>query len=311
MMADTARSGAAGQSMRGPAVPHAFARFHSFAFVLVVAAVVASEARADCVYPPPAGNPKITAAKILTPSVNVQRAPGQPEFQVAFTAGRPGLGVITVSYAGPSPSNKDDASTEIVFNDAPRSGTVKLMEVFPGLGGGLNLYSAPGTWTVNTIFVEDNANNCTEYSGGALKAVLPTPTFTVVNTGTPDTQAPSILSATIATPTISRSASFPYLRVIADVSDDISGVISATFTFQTSGSSPSYLYASTSNAETPVKNGALATGAAISPSTPVGTYRITSVEICNVNFTCTVVDKKHAMDKLFGGASKASFAITD
>jgi hypothetical protein len=284
----------------------AFARLSYPIGILLCGVALSAPSANACDSAPQTGDPFFKKASILTPTVNVAKAPGQPALDVTFETGASGLYYIEYYFEGPSPSNAQSAHATVYFFNGLTSGTTKLRSLDTGFGAGLNFYSAPGTWTLDLIVIGDNAGNCVDYAGAALKALMPKTTIEVVNAGTPDTTAPKIAAAKIATPIVSRSAASALVRVDLTMSDNLSGVAEATAYFEMAGENflspdvyPPY----------PVLNGVVSAVEPINPSTAKGIYTVEEINVCDAASNCRSIEKSSELSTLFGG--KMTVQITD
>jgi len=284
----------------------AFARW-SYPIGILCGVALSTPALAACDSAPQTGDPFISKASILTPTVNVAKPPGQPAIDVTFETGASALNYIEYQFEGPSPSDAQSAREYAYFFNGLTSGTTRLQAFFTeGEGQTLNVYSAPGTWTLDLIEIGDNAGNCVNYEGAALTKLVPHATIEVVNTGTPDTHAPKITAAKIATPTVSRSAANAWVRVNLTVTDNLSGVAFAQATFE----SPSVNYFSTFLYTTyPVLNGVVTAASSIDASAAKGTYKVDELYACDSAYNCVTITAASELNSLFGG--KTTFQITD
>jgi hypothetical protein len=285
---------------------HAFA-LSSVPFILLGAMVAAPSVHA-CDSPPKNGDAVITKGVILTPTINVAVAPGQPEIALTYKVGPSGLSEIY--YVFQSESTAQQFGATAYFPDAPGSGTVDLLSFYAGASpyvnqGGFTLYSAPGKWDVIQINIYDYAGHCTYYEG--VTSIMPQNSVTVVNNGTPDTTPPTISAAKILTPTIKRSATYPFLKLDMTVADDLSGVelVSAVFTNAAKDSS----FDIYSGSVAPVRSGIIEAGLRLNASYPTGTYVVTSVVACDAADNCYTLGKGTKLSELFGG--KTSFTVTE
>jgi len=282
----------------------AFARLSYSIGVLCGVALAASAATA-CDSPPQTGDPFIAEASILTPTVNVGKPPGQPAIEVTFRTGPSGLHYIEYQLQGPSPSNQFVYSYAY-FENGLTSGRTEIQAFYTAPQQSLNVYSAPGTWTLSGLAIGDNDGNCTSYGSAALTKLVPHATIEVVNTGTPDTEAPKITGAKILTPTVSRSAANAWVRVNLAVTDNLSGVAYAVAQFDTAGSNNLNTDANTTY---PVRDGVVTTAASIDASTVKGTYKVYQLYVCDYAYNCVTIDKPSTLYTLFGG--KTTFQITE
>ena len=282
----------------------AFARFYPIGILCGVA--LSAPAANACDSPPKAGDPVITAASILTPTVNVAKPPGQPAIDVTYKTGASGLYDIYYYFEGPAPSDAQSSYAYVYFENGLTSGKTKIQPFFTSLGEGFNAYSAPGTWTLDFLEIGDKAGHCTLYGNAALTKLVPHATIDVVNSGTPDTEAPKITAAEITTSTVSRSAANAWVRVNITVSDNLSGVVEASASFETSSSN--YLNPGISPPYS-VLNGVVVAAAPIDPSVAKGTYKVDELYACDAAYNCVDIDSSSTLNTLFGG--KTTFQITE
>ncbi len=80
---------------------------------------------------------------------------------------------------------------------------------------GLNLYSEPGTWTLDYIAVCDEFRHCAVTSGSALASLVSPLTISVVNTVAPASRRPVVTSAAVLTPTLQQTSPFTNLYIVS------------------------------------------------------------------------------------------------
>lgn len=108
----------------------------------------------------------------------------------------------------------------------------------------ISRYSAPGTWRVDFLLVDQNSDE-TDVSGG-----IPNPgddEFIVINTGTVDVTPPLVSSIAITPVTLDTTAAPGDLSVTVSISDDLSGISYAFLNFvDPSGATAFYKYVDSS-----------------------------------------------------------------
>lgn len=248
-------------------------------------------------HPPTTTTPTIVSGKILTPTLNVIMAPAAPQISVKFQTGPAGLSYIEAYYVSDS-SGQVRYATYYAPGDvdapSPTKGTLKIEQA---VGGALGLYSAAGSWTLETLTIQDAAGNYAAYSGSALASLFPSLNFTVTNSGTPDTQNPVINAGKILTPTVKLSSAHPSFRTSLTVSDNLSGVASVCVFVQEPGSGGGFCDDGTP--PSPLLSGTVQ-GDTILKGDPTGTWTIYGYQICDVAGNCVFDTSASDIQALFG-----------
>jgi hypothetical protein len=99
-----------------------------------------------------------------------------------------------------------------------------------------SLYTEPGTWTLVTGQIGDEDYNCNYYDAAQFAALFPTPRFTIRNRNPADFTPPVLTQGKIKTPQVKAGGAKP-LEVTLSGTDDLSGVVSASFCATLSGTS--------------------------------------------------------------------------
>ena len=249
------------------------------------------------------GNPRTTTApaivsgKLLTPTLDVTVAPAAPQISVKFTTGPAGLSYI-IAYFYSDTSGQSRYAEYYAPGDvdapSPTKGTLKIEEP---VGGALGLYSAAGSWTLETIYIADAAGNFTAYDEDQLSSLFPSLNITVTNSGTPDTQNPVIAAGKILTPTVKLSSAYPSFRTQLTVSDNLSGVASVCVFVQEPGAGGGFC--NDGVPPSPILNGTI-DGDTILKGDPVGTWTIFGYQICDVAGNCVFDTSPTDVQALFG-----------
>ncbi len=184
--------------------------------------------------PPTASTCQVTGGKILTPKLNLTNQPAAPEVQVSFS-GCPAEGISEIFvYFYPTITGQYlysfyDPST---YSSPPQThGTVAFQVVGGSYGyGEFNVFSAPGTWTLENLYIYDRTGNYRSYGQANLAALFPNVTIKLVNKLKPDTAPPLFTAAQVLTPMVSKSSSWPAFGAKLTLSDDVSGVSSTSVT---------------------------------------------------------------------------------
>jgi hypothetical protein len=239
--------------------------------------------------------PVITSGRILTPTINVQTAPATPKTQIQFKTFSADLAFVYVEYC----SSKSVQLLAINYATAEGApvGDSNPLTIEPAQSA-FNLYSAPGVWTLFSIIIIDQAGNETAYGFQQLSTMFPSTTINVVNAGTPDITPPVILSGKISTPVVTLSGPHPAFGVSLTISDDLSGVGYANvYVF-----GPTNLYERPSSIPVAIKHGVVTAWDYLGPSSGAvpGTYRVETVQICDVAGNCVNHSDPSYLQSLFG-----------
>lgn len=236
--------------------------------------------------------PTISAARILSRTVNVESAPATPAMRITYAAPA-GVSSIIIEFI----SAHGQTYFEYVNFYAPtaKSGTLVVRDV----AHPMSLYSEPGVWAVVNIDITDFANNSAGYSGTGLIFILPNPSVRVVNAGKSDIVQPSVTAGSLLTREVSRSSSSPYFAAQLTVADSGSGVSAAYVGLQPPKGGTKVTAVSFPSG--PIVNGATVVGADMSSyTTLLGTWTITDYEACDVAANCLLDNNAADIMKLFG-----------
>jgi hypothetical protein len=256
-------------------------------FVVAFSTAILPAASSFAQAPAKVKNPSLLAGKILTPSIDVTKAPGLPEVQLTFRAGTNGFGSAIVTLS--SPSSLHSASTNIGFPAYPPDPSRAVVKTLLQLSSGFNtptLYLPAGNWSISQITIfTPNVFPPITYSGTQLAALFPQGTIiTVANPNTPDVKPPVAGDGTIVTPTVSLSSSNPYAVVKMKARDDVSGIVSGGVTFiGPSGAGEFSVYTSLG---APIKSGTLVESSPLSSTQATGTYVINGFYVCDYAGNC-------------------------
>ncbi len=250
--------------------------------------------------------PSLTAGKILTPTVDVSKAPGVAAAQLTVDAGTVGIAYVGVGTTDPTGQrNFQNAGTAALppFLPQPQSNTIDMQIAF-GFGGlSGNLYVTPGTYRIYIAFVVSRDGTTIFYQGNQLTSLFNQVTYTVTNPGTPDTAPPKVGRGAILTPVISLSKPSPYFAARLTVADTLSGVSLASLGISNGGGTT---YFPQSNFSYPSRRGTADIVLDASPFT-VGTYTITSVTVCDVASNCLYKTAPADIQAIF---PKTTFQVT-
>jgi len=263
-----------------------------------------AERAAHGLVPLQATEPSLSSGKVLTPTIDVTKAPGLPTVLLHAHPGSVGIEFIQVEATSPSFTHNALVTLyPAAYPPPPSDETLRLQLSSPFTNEAFGLYAEPGAWAVSSILLVSQDGTFLSYSGSA---VFADPTINVINPGTPDVTAPSINHGTILTPGISLSDSAPYFAATLGVSDDLSGVANLYVTAVQSGTT-TVIYAPASIGA-PVLNGKLTAAAAIPSGTPTGTYTINTISVCDFAQNCVYLYQPAQISQVF---KESTFQITN
>ncbi len=245
-----------------------------------------------------AAPPKIVAAKILTPTVNVQKAPAAPAIRFTYSAPAALFSIVGIIRSGSALQIHAPFLQEYLMGYGPalpidKSGSIAVQS------GPMNLYARPGPWTIAQLSIQDFAGRLVTYSGNELAKIIRNPTFQVVNAGTPDVMPPTVSAGKLRTPRVSLSSGTPFFGASFTVADDLSGVSEIFILLAGPKSNLSVLAAGFP--PSPVLNGDIITGADMSSfKDGVGIWTMTVVQICDAATSCLFEATPTAIKQLLG-----------
>ena len=267
----------------------------STTWMLAAAMAVLAQSAAAQDAGPATGPPRIVSGLLLTPNVDVRRAPAAPaiKFRYAAPAALASIGTLFESPFG---------QTYIeTFNDtAPidKFGSI----VVRASSTPMSLYARPGVWLINQVTITDFAGKHTTYSGSQLATIFSTGqiNINVINNGTPDTKLPIISAGKLLTPKVSLGSAVPYFLAQLTVADDLSGVGSA-FVFLSGPNAGPSVTARVFPSAPITASGTIVAGADMSGlGADVGTWTIVAYEVCDVATNCLFDSTPAHIGKLFG-----------
>ena len=96
--------------------------------------------------------PSITSGRILTPSVDVQKAPGQAIVQVTIASGSIGASSVAVTLTSPSGKHTvTNLSADLPTYPVATKQTFDILVESPFANGGLGPYSESGPWKITQL----------------------------------------------------------------------------------------------------------------------------------------------------------------
>ena len=281
---------------------------HNHSIRSVGVAALALLALAAAVRPADAAGPSLVAGSIVGPTTfNVARVPNAPAINIQATDA---VGIDYVYISALSPSGGQYLRWYYRPPVQPTTLSLTLQDPLPsignqGNGGGLSLYSEPGTWSVNYVYLTGPGGG-SSYSGSALTAKFPNNTFTVVNTVAPDTTPPAISLATLLKKTVSLAKASPVQLARYYVNDSGSGVYyNAIYLKGPDGSS----YAFGTKLPAPITFGPTLNNVYLSNGLPLGQWSVYGIQSTDTAGNTFSEFDPARISTLFGG--KTTFTLTN
>ncbi len=252
--------------------------------------------------------PSLASGEVLTPTIDVTKAPGVPAVQVKLRSGTVGADSIIISLASPSGTHTVTASIQVpVYLPKPKTDTIKFQVASPFANQGFGLYAEPGAWTISNLILQSNDGGFIVYSPAQLSSLFPSIVVNVTNSGTPDVNPPTIGVGKILTPTVSLGGSSPYFAARLPVADDVSGVTIVSLGIAPPAGSTIYVNAS-SNITLPVQKGVVTIAGMLPAGATTGTYIINSLYACDAAQNCLSEMTSAEIQKALGSTT---FQVTN
>jgi hypothetical protein len=245
--------------------------------------------------------PAILAGTILTPTVTVATATGDPVVRIKYSAPAQ-LAELYVLLATPTGNPYFLPVSYAPLVPLPVSGTIAFKSIYNPLMPS----SPPGTWTIIAASVSDRAGTTTMYTGSKLAALFPSLTFTVVNHGVYGTTPPVVTSGKLNATTISLSSPVAFLQATLRLTDPIGVFGGDIFLTEPNGTvynGPGSVGYGGTDGPFAVKNGSFAFGDYLNyggAKPPTGTWTITGYQVCDLSTNCTTDTNAADIQKLFG-----------
>ena len=231
--------------------------------------------------------PSLTGGRVLTPSVDVTKAPGVPEIQLNLNTGTIGVSNVQVGLISPSGKHSLFSNINLPIYPPPAGKLVlKTLVSSEAPVSVLGLYAEPGSWTIDLVEIFSQDGQLAFYNAAQIAVLFNGPaSVDVTNPGTPDTTPPVAGHGTILTPTISLSSTQPYAAVKLVGTDNLSGVSSGGVTFSLAGN-PAAIFSVSGQFDAPPRKGTLTLSYLLPPSLTTGVYNITSYDLCDYANNC-------------------------
>ena len=222
------------------------------------------------------------------PSSRRHPPPGSPAIDLVITGKAASIGFLLQGPSG------EFASQDFVYQ-AGFPAHAHLRGYIPSQFGtntvpnqAFSLYTEPGTWTLVTGEICDTNFNCSYYDAAQLAALFPAATFTIKNPNKPDFSPPVLTQGDIKTPNVTAGGAKP-LKITLSGTDDVSGVVVASFCATLSGTS-TQICATSDPFYDPSRKAAVTVIDSLPAGTTPGTYTVTTATLIDaagnyVNYT--------------------------
>ncbi len=236
--------------------------------------------------------PTITGGAVTASTITIGTAGQYPSLSLSYQTDTPGLSFVSVEFA--SPNGQTVFSGAYPTDYYTQAGTLNFATV-----QGLNLYSAPGQWSLVSATIFDNAGNSKTYSASQLKALFTNLSFTIVNTGAVDEKPPTILSGQLVNDTVSLSAPLPTLAAKILAKDNNGPGMYIAYV-QISPPGGGYSFYDLVPYPEPVDRGRLKANNLFDQFSPTGTWSIVAYGVCDYAGYCSGSSNESDVISLFG-----------
>jgi hypothetical protein len=214
----------------------------------------------------------ILSGRIVTPVLNVYKAPATPGVRFKFDAP---FAAALVNFGFVSPSGQTYYAAYFAYAPNATHGTLDAQYVYLPLSP----YAEAGTWTLTSARIIDYHDNEVDYDAAQLASMFPSTTMTVVNDKTSDNVAPTVSAGHILTRVVHAAKPSALFGISFTVADNLSGVSEFLFNLQApDGSGP---YTAFALGEPPVLNGSKSVYMDMTGQQP-GTWTITGYQFFDV-----------------------------
>jgi hypothetical protein len=248
--------------------------------------------------------PSVVSGRILTPTVDVQKAPGQPIVQLTIESGLVGISNVSVTLSSPSGLHSiTDPNVQVPSYPAAARRTIDILVQSPFANGGLGPYSESGPWKVTNVMLTPESGDFISYDADQLTVLFPSLTVHVTNANPADITPPITGAGKILTPSVSLKAAAPVFAVSLPVGDKLSGVMSVNILITPPGATFPSLGAF-AELTAPLHWGAVTASVQLDPKRQVpGTYTITGIDVCDFAANCRQESSPAAIKKALGATT--------
>jgi hypothetical protein len=253
--------------------------------------------------------PSVTSGRILTPSVDVQKAPGQAIVRLTIASGLVGASSVSITLTSPSGKHAvTNLSGYLPAYPVAAKQTFDFLVQSPFANGGLGPYSESGPWKLTQVMLTPDDGNFITYSGDLLTVLFPSLTVNVKNANPADITPPTFGVGKIMTPAVSLSAATPVFAVRLPVADDLSGVTNVSISILPPGATFPSL-AAYAALTAPARKASVVASMQFNKTKNVpGIYTINSISVCDFASNCREETAPAAIRKALGART---FRVTE
>ncbi len=235
--------------------------------------------------------PAITGGAVTAATLTVGQAGQYPTIAFSYQTDTPGLNSVSFTFA--SPNGKAYYGTTFGEPAYTTTGSTSFASLAaPGL------WSQPGTWTLVSVTVLDNAGASTSYDARQLAKLFTGVSYTVVNNGAVDGTPPLLKSGTLVNSTVSLSDKYPLLKVKLGAADPGSG-LQIGYVIVSPPGNP-YAFYEDVPLPLPVAKADIQAYTVFSQYSPTGTWNIVGFAVCDFANNCTGSTAQSDIIKLLG-----------
>jgi len=248
--------------------------------------------------------PSVVSGRVLTPTVDVQKAPGQPIVELTIASGLVKVSEISVTLSSPSGLHSiTNPNVQVPTYPAAARQTLDILVQSPFANGGLGPYSESGPWKITNIMLTPETGDFISYDADQLALLFPSLTVHVTNADPADITPPIAGAGKILTPSVSLKAATPVFAVSLPVGDKLSGVMSVDILITPPGTTFPSLGAF-AELSAPLHWGTVTASLQLDPQKQVpGTYTITGISLCDFASNCRQENAPAAIKKLLGATT--------
>jgi len=238
--------------------------------------------------------PAILAGRVVPQTLNVGDPLAFPTIRFNFKTGASGLYAVDFVFLSPT----GQVAYEAGWGQGSLSYTTAGAIKFSNWSAPIALWSQPGTWTLSTVIVMDNAGNTTTYDAKAIAKLFTNTVYTVSNTtGFISSDAPKIVYGKLADH-VSLSQAYPLLKGEIGASAPKTGLMLGYVLFQQPGAD--YEQYEDVPRPMPLSHGPLNIDTVFAASAPTGTYLVKGFAVCDYAGNCAGSQKDADVRALFG-----------
>jgi hypothetical protein len=235
--------------------------------------------------------PAITGGAVTAATLTVGQAGQYPSITFSYQTDTPGLNSVYFTFTSPN----GEAFYAATFGEPAytTSGTTSFANI-----GTPGLWSQPGTWTLASVTVLDNAGASTTYDAKQVATLFTGVSYSVVNNGLVDGTPPRLKGGKLVNDAVSLSGKYPLLKVKLSGTDAGSGLQIGYVIISPPGNP--YAFYEDVPLPLPVAKADIQAYTVFSPYDPTGTWNIVGYAVCDFAYNCTGSTAQSDIIKLLG-----------